>query len=358
MSEAVPDSAIQAGDRPAAQSNWWKHLLALVFGVTLLWLAFRGCDPEKIIEYSGNMDLRFVALTMISGVTANFLRAVRWIYLLKPVAGKRISLWHSFYAVFIGYAVNVAIPRGGEVARLVAISRLEKLPWAGVLPTMFIDRLLDVLMLVLFLAVTATVLPESLIDQFPRLDIGASKVSLLFLGGIALLAGTLLGLSLLPRAGTILRWIMSRGFVEQKLPEALKEKLAGLTEQFDQGARCLSNPRDFPLITLLTAAMWLFYWLNFYLMLFAFHLDKLVSVKDCLISFTMGTVGVLIPTPGSAGGFHFFVSQSLVVTSGIDKDQALAYATILHLIAFIVVTCIPAALAVGINGFLTRKRQA
>jgi uncharacterized membrane protein YbhN (UPF0104 family) len=81
-------------------------------------------------------------------------------------------------------------------------------------------------------------------------------------------------------------------------------------------------------------------------MLYAFKLESKVTIVDSLIAFTVGTVGVLVPTPGSAGGYHLLVQQGLMLTSGLDKEQSLAFATVLHVVAFIVVTCLPAAFCV------------
>jgi glycosyltransferase 2 family protein len=75
------------------------------------------------------------------------------------LAEKPVGLWNAFCAVMYGYAVNIAVPRGGEVARIVSIAKTEKLPWIGVVPTMFIDRLLDIAMLVLLIGITLVLLP-------------------------------------------------------------------------------------------------------------------------------------------------------------------------------------------------------
>lgn len=324
----------------------WKLLIALVLGAGLLYLAFKDCNLELTIQYMKEVNPVFVCMVFCTGVFSHFLRAVRWVILLKPVAERNVSLWHSFYAVILGYAVNVAIPRGGEVVRLVEISRLEKLPWAGVMPTMLIDRLIDFVMLAFLVGLTLTVLPKQLLESLPWL----------VPGGVAMLVGATVALLALPKLSVIIRFFLALAFIKKALPERIMQIVEGKLDEFDKGARCLSNPVTYPLIAGLSVLMWGIYWLNFFLMLFAFSLQNRVSATDCLIAFTIGTVGVLVPTPGSAGGFHLLVQKGLVLTSGLELERALAFATVLHLMAFVIVTVVPAAICMLVQS--ARKKRA
>ncbi|MDZ4834407.1 MAG: lysylphosphatidylglycerol synthase transmembrane domain-containing protein [Candidatus Melainabacteria bacterium] len=332
-------------EQPQARQPIWKLIAAVVLGLGMLYLAFRGCDFQKIGHYMQQVDPLFVAAVFVIGVFSHVLRSIRWTIFLEPVAGRKVSLWHSFYAVMIGYAVNVVIPRGGEVARLVEMSRLEKLPWAGVMPTMFIDRLIDMVMLAILLGLTLTVLPESILKMLPWL------VPV----GIATAVGATLGLVALPFTSKILRFFTAMPFVKNNIPARIVTILEEKTLEFDKGARCLTNPVTYPMIAGLSVLMWFCYWLNFYVMIFAFHLQDKVSAKDSLIANTIGTLGVLIPTPGSAGSFHVFIQQGLELTSHLEKEQALAFATILHIIAFVTVPVLPAAICMMIESFKKKK---
>lgn len=332
---------------PEQKTSWLKLLLALLLGLGLLWFAFKDCDFEMILANLKDLDIFYLVVVFITGLLSHIVRALRWIWLLKPVADRSISLWNSFYATIVGYAVNVVIPRGGEVARLVAISRMEKLPWAAVLPTMFIDRLLDIASLVILIGVSLTILPKQILDEMPWLVPGGATMA--FISVVALV--------LLPRTHSILSWLQKQPLIDKILPQPIKEKLSELSAQFDRGTKSLLDPVAYPVIALFTAAMWLFYGLNFYFMLFAFHIQDKVGVKNCLLTFTIGSSGNLIPTPGTIGTFHVLVKESLVKTAHIDPNLAAAYATVLHLMCFIVVTCVPAAVCVAVNAMLTNKNK-
>lgn len=313
-------------------NNLVKRLAAFAFAALLLWLTFKDCHWSELCRYMQTIQIWPVIALFVSGFASHLLRAYRWIFLLAPLTKKKISLFNSFYAVIIGYAVNIAIPRGGEVVRLVSICRTESLPWAGVLSTMLIDRMLDLALLVFLLGCCLQILPPDLLASMPWLKSG----------GISILICTVIGLVLLPYVGAILKKLLGLPLIISRLPEKLRSKLAELAEQFDTGTTALKNPLKYPLIAGLGLLIWFCYWLNFYLIVFAFNLQDKIDPLKCLIIFTVGSVGVLIPTPGSAGGFHMLVKNSMVMTTGVPPDQALAYATVLHFLSFILVPCIPA----------------
>lgn len=332
---------------PSQNTNWLKFLLALALGLILLWFAFKDCDLNAIGENIKGLNVFYIVVVFFTGLLSHVVRALRWIWLLKPVAERNVSLWNSFYAVIIGYAVNVAIPRGGEVARLVAMSKMEKLPWASVLPTMFIDRLLDIAALVILIGLSLTVLPQSVLKEMPWL----------VPGGLSMLVISVIAIVLLPQTNKIITWFKSLSFVDKALPDGIKEKLSELSLQFDRGTKSLLDPVAYPVIGFFTALMWFLYGLNFYFMLFAFNLQDKVGIKNCLITFTIGSSGNLIPTPGTIGTFHVLVKETLVKTAHIDPNLAATYAAVLHLVCFIVVTCVPAAICVLINTALKAQEN-
>ena len=335
METALPEKTTE---KPSTGKQVAKQLICLGIAAGFLYLAFRECDFNKLLYYIQRLDPGFLALVCLSGLISHVLRAVRWVILLCPLSDKKISLWNSFCAVIYGYAVNIVLPRGGEVARLVSISKTENIPWAGVLPTMFIDRLLDVAMLVMLLGITITVLP-----------LGEMNMPWLAPAGWSLCAATVVGLIALPFTGKIIRALTATPLLKAKLPEKIMTKIGELSEQFDLGTRALTRAVNLPSIGALSFGIWLCYWLNLYLMGFAFHLNDKLDISKSLVVFTIGSVGVLVPTPGSVGSYHFLVSKGLQQMIHIDSDQALAFATVLHFICFVAVTCVPAAICFAVQ---------
>ncbi|HEY9676856.1 MAG TPA: lysylphosphatidylglycerol synthase transmembrane domain-containing protein [Drouetiella sp.] len=332
---------------PSSGSNIWKQLLALAFAGLFLWLSFRGANFGEIWNIAKNAKPLWLFWVFATAVISHVLRAWRWIFLLKPLTDKKISLFNSFCAVMFGYAVNIVIPRGGEVVRLISISKSEKLPWMGVLPTMFIDRLLDIAILGSLLGMTLTQLPKEILSSAP----------MLIPGGIAITICSIGGLLVLPLASKLISWIANLPAIKSKLSPKLASLLENLATQFGIGTKSLTDPKSYPAIAILTVLIWCMYWVNFYCMVFAFELESKVSAMQCLVVFTIGSFGVLIPTPGNVGSFHYLVSQAMQFTCGIDHSQALAYATVLHFFCSILAICVTAAACWLWQQILARKQS-
>lgn len=326
MSDTLPTSS--------QSSQVIKLLLVAATTVIFLWLAFKGVNFSEMLSHSKEVSALHVLLVGVSVLVGTFLRSFRWTLLLQPLrANKPIGQFNAFYAVLMGYAVNIVLPRGGEVARLFSISKTEQLPWAGVLATMLIDRMLDVAMLAILLGLTLLFLPSDILIAMPRL----------VTGGMVLIVAAVVGLCLLPHIGSIAMKSMGVGFVQRHLPANIGSKLSELATQFNQGAGSLRSFALFPFIALLSVLIWFTYWLNFYLMVFAFGLQDKIDAIKCLIIFTIGSVGSLIPTPGSIGSIHYLVKMATVETTQISGEQALTFATISHLFIFIVFPSLIAA---------------
>jgi uncharacterized protein (TIRG00374 family) len=313
-----------------------KLLLTSATAIIFLWLAFSGVDFSDMLSHSKEVSAPPVLLVGISILVGTFLRSYRWTLLLQPLrtgSEPPVGQFNAFYAVLMGYAVNIVLPRGGEVVRLFSISKTEQLPWAGVLATMLIDRMLDVAMLAILLGLTLLFLPSEMLTSMPRL----------VTGGMVLIVAAVAGLCLLPHIGRIAIKSMGVGFVKHHLPANFGFKLSELATQFNRGSGSLRSFARFPYIALLSMLIWFTYWLNFYLMVLAFGLqDKITAIK-CLIIFTIGSVGSLIPTPGSIGSVHYLVKMAAIETAQLSAEQALTFAAISHLFIFIIFPSLIAA---------------
>ncbi len=311
-----------------------KQLIGIVAACLLVWFSFKGANLSKVLNYAAQANPFFLGLMCLSAIASHFVRAWRWTILLRPLKGTKISLWHSFCAVIYGYAVNIAIPRGGEIVRLISIAKMEDMPWAGVLPTLLIDRLLDLVTIAILIGCTIISLPADTLKSLPWL----------YPSGITITISSLTLLLLLPKMSPIMSFILSISVIKRWLPSTMVEKVQHLLGQFADGTKCLTNPVAYPVIALASIIIWCFYWLNFYFVMLAFGIDKSLTFGKGLTLFTVSSLGSLVPTPGCVGGFHLLVSQSLVLIFNINENLALAFATVLHAFAFVITICLTASL--------------
>lgn len=310
-----------------------KQLIGIALAAVFLWLAFRNTNFVDLWERMQHVDLWWMSVVFVITILSHWLRAWRWTLLLKPVADRKVGLWNSFCAVMIGYAVNIPVPRGGEVARVISITKSERLPWVGVLPTMLIDRLLDVAMLVFLLGLTLVMLPPDIRES----------ISWLVPTGVGLCIATVAGLIALPVSGKILNWMTALPAVRTRMPDKVFDLVSRLSDQFDRGTRSLRDPLGLLGIALLSFAIWGAYFWSFYLGMLSMGMKNQVDVWHALTIFSIASVSVLVPTPGSLGTYHYAVSQAMQKISNIDAAQATAFATVFHAVTFVLAVCLVAA---------------
>ncbi len=306
-----------------------KQLIALLVACFLVWFSFKEANLSAVLKYAATANPLFLGLMCLSALSSHLIRAWRWTILLRPLKSTKISLWHSFCAIIYGYAVNIVIPRGGEIVRLVSISKMENISWAGVLPTLLIDRLLDLVTIAILIGCTLITLPADMLASLPWL----------YPSGITITIGSLTLLLLLPKIRPILSFLLAIPAIKRLIPEKFIDKINHLLEQFSEGTKSLANPAAYPMIALLSIAIWTCYWLNFYFVLLAFSLDKTLTLGKGLILFTVSSLGSLVPTPGCVGGFHLLVSRCLILIFHTDQNLALAFATVIHAFAFVFSIC-------------------
>ncbi len=179
--------------------NIVKYLISLAIAGGLLWFTFQQShlDAADLWRKISAADYRWVLLSAVLTFVAHWSRAERWRILLEPVVPQRPTAVEATASVLTGYLANLALPRAGEVARCGTLYRLS-----GVPVNVVAERLFDVLMLLILLAVTF-VLEFDRLSQFfveflggklPNRSAGASPDGsgiLLFVGAVVVGLGLL-----------------------------------------------------------------------------------------------------------------------------------------------------------------------
>ena len=144
-----------------------KLTLPLLVGGFLCWYAYQQFTEEQFAEIKKTFlsaDYFYIILSVFLGFLADMSRAVRWECLLRPM-GFCTSLLHRAMAVFMGYLVNVTIPRSGEVSRALLVSNYDGVPFEKSFGTIISERVIDLLLLTAFTGV-AFVLQFNVISSF------------------------------------------------------------------------------------------------------------------------------------------------------------------------------------------------
>ena len=93
-----------------------------------------------------NAHLGWFTAGIVVMLLSHFLRGWRWNLLLKP-AGYPLNPLRAFYAVMIGYLINVATSRGGEFVRCAMASKSEKAPIPTLVGSVVTERIIDLLVM-------------------------------------------------------------------------------------------------------------------------------------------------------------------------------------------------------------------
>lgn len=306
---------------------------SFVLAGVLLYLALRDVDFEAVAQALREADYFWLIPIVVITLISHVLRAWRWQVLLEalPLASaqespRRISLKITFYSVMIGYMVNYAAPRMGEVARAANLAAKEKLSFSGAFGTVVVERILDSIVLLLglvsvfFLLLDQLALVNALfitpaMDQFGKIP------------ALALL-GLMLGITLL----VFLLYRYALQSEDSRLRLLWYRRVQPLWVSFKDGlATVLRSPRRVTLV-FSTVALWFCYLLMAYLPFVLFNMTETFSLSllDAWVIMMLGAVGIAIPSPGGIGSYHYITIQGLVVLYGVAQAEAASYAVLVH----------------------------
>lgn len=303
-------------------------VLALTFGLLAYFL--RNADMAGVWAETRHADPLLLLLGVSTTAAAYVLRAYRWQYLLAPIGPTRFSV--AFETTVIGFAASFLLPaRAGEVLRPYLLARREQLPATAAFATIILERVLDLLtVLLLFGAFVLWVRPGSLAGDpslFTRVKTGGA------VAGAAAVAGLAVFFAL---AGHPERLGRAALRVERLLPARLAQIVANFVETFAQGLGVMRQPGRLLVSLLLSLPLWLSIAAGIWLASLAFHMT--FSYLGSFLVLTLLVVGVAMPTPGAVGGFHTMYKFAVTTFFGVANDRAVGAAIVLHAASFVPVT--------------------
>ncbi len=305
-------------------------LIVAGLAVTALctYLAVRGVKLDDAMDALRASDLRWLVPTSIVLGLALWLRVLRWWVLFD--ATSRPPLRAVGHAAFVGYFFNNILPaRAGEAARILALYAKARTPRAETVGTVVIERVFDLLALLLLLFASYPLLPE------------ISWLRAAALLGVALVTVLVALITVLVRYDDrAVRWLLSP---LRRLPAAgAAERVEAAVVNATRGLVALRDPRVALRGMALTVASWLMLALSFWILMAAFDLH-LPVVAGMLVVVAINLSLVLPSSPAALGVFE---AATVVALRAFDVPQAeaLSYALVLHLLNFVPFVIIGAVL--------------
>lgn len=283
-----------------------KYTIGVGLGIGLFYLALRNIDLKEFWASRHEINYGWVVLALAIAILSHWFRAVRWKMLLKA-AGHETNSLNLFASTMVGYLVNQAIPRGGEISRVSLTSQTERVPLSVCFGTLVTDRAFDMLILGLLVLGIGVVEYDQLIQVF---DSAVAKVGA---GGRnpdqpAGLPWKWIALGVLA-LGVLIAFLFRKQLGRMGLIEKGKNFVRELLQAL-LSIRKLQSPLLFIFYTL---GIWFCYILMTYLVFFSIPDTSNIGPWFGLIAFTMGGIGMVIPSPGGIGSYHF----AIAVTFGV-----------------------------------------
>lgn len=307
-----------------------RTILIFLLTIGLLAFFFRKADPAKVWAETRRADpLLLVYAVILTGLTYAA-RAWRWQMLLAPIGPTRFTV--AFETTVIGFAANALIPgRVGEVLRPYLLARRESLNATSAFATIILERVLDLVTVLLLFAVFVFGVGPGVISGDP------AQLALVKLGGGIAAASAVGGLIVLfALAGHPERLGRMALRVERLLPARLAGVVARFVETFAQGLAVLRDPARLATALALSFPMWMSIAAGIWLTSRAFHIT--FPYTGSFLVMTVLVVGVAAPTPGGVGGFHAAYQFAVTQFFAASTDRAVGAAIVLHAVSFVPVT--------------------
>ena len=155
-----------------------KIVLPLALGSFLVWYSLSDISLETLGNYFKEANYSFIFLGLFFGILSHLSRAYRWKFMLEPL-GFKPKFTNSILAVLVGYLVNLAIPRAGEISRATVMTNYEKIPFEKAFGTIVAERIADLIMMLSIVAITLFVQYDFIYDLLTK-NFNPLKISIGF----------------------------------------------------------------------------------------------------------------------------------------------------------------------------------
>lgn len=307
---------------------WFGVALSVLF----LYLALRGLHLDEFWRDIQQTNLLWLVPAIVVYFVSVAVRAWRWGYMLRPF--KAITLARMYATVCIGYMGNNIYPaRIGEVVRAYTLQRSEGVPIATTLATVFMERLIDGIVMLGFVLVA--------LPFVPNLNDTARNIVTLASAVFAVGAAVFFGLALAPQSAE--KFI--GGVVRKVLPARFQVLVMGFVQKFVAGAQCLRRPSDLLVLFGSTVLIWLIETVKYWLIWHGFSANasyRDLPFVDFMLFNGMVNLSTIVPAgPGFVGTYEF-AGKAVFTTLGIAESLAVAYTLVMHIALWLPVTVLGA----------------
>jgi glycosyltransferase 2 family protein len=299
-----------------------RTTLVLAAAAALVALFLRGIDIRAVGSDIAHAHPAWLMLSLATFLLNIVIRSRRWQFLLQPLGP--VSFANAFRATAVGFAANSVLPaRAGEVIRPYFLSRYEPMSATGAFATIILERLLDVITVLVLLASFVFLFRHdqemSGLAAFTAVrwaGIVAAAAAASVLAVLFFLAGNPVGLDRLLIA------------LDRRLPLRFAGGARRVAGRFAAGLAAIRRPSQLLLALLWSFPLWLLIAVGIWSVARAFDLP--VPFAGSFLMIALLVIGGAVPTPGGIGGFHEAFRVGATTFFGARDESAVGAAIVLH----------------------------
>jgi len=293
-----------------------KFSIFFALGIFIFWLIYKDQDIERIKSVLKNeVNYFWVFVSLLIGLVSHISRTLRWGLMIEPI-GHKPRFINTFLAVMVGYLMNMALPRMGEISRCGVLSRYEKISFTKLFGTVVAERLIDVLsLLVLLLIVIVSQFGQmiSFIDKNPEISEKLTSVTR---------SPWLIGIFILI---IVIAYIFRNSFIQSKV----YKKIVSILLNFKEGFISIKNIKRKGWFWFHSVFIWFCYYLMLYAIFFAFDFTRDLNPIAGLTTFVLASFGMVAPVQGGIGAYHFMAIEALSLY-GVTNENGVIFAFVAH----------------------------
>lgn len=320
--QTTPSSPAGGGGRKALNALL-KYGVPLVISCGLCYLLFTGFDFHQMIEIvKRDCNFWWIAGALVISIFSHIFRAMRWQIQLRALDVKP-PLFILVLSIFGTYAVNLILPRLGELWRTGYIASRQKASFTTVFGSMVADRLADTITVLLMTVVTFLLAGTQLMSYLAQNEESYERM-------LSLATSPWLWLAVV--AAVVAVWMVFRRFPDNRVIVKIREIVKGLWEGFAVIASMPGRGRWL----LLTCLVWGCYFFQLYLAFFAFPLTADVvarhGVLAVMVCFVLSSISMGVPSNGGIGPWQWAIIFGLSLYSadipGLTHEYSASFANL------------------------------
>lgn len=293
-----------------------KFLAFFAVGAFIFWLIYKDHNLDEIKSILKNdVGYFWIFISLAIGLLSHVSRTLRWGLMIEPI-GHKPRFINTFLAVMVGYLMNMAIPRMGEISRCGVLSKHEKIPFTKLVGTVVAERLVDMISLLILLAVVIFSQFGKMLDFIKENPEIKEKVFIVFKSPYLIV-------------GFILLFVLFYVFRKAFKNTAIFKKIVEILKNFKEGFISIRSIKRKGWFYFHSIFIWVMYYFMLYTVFFSLDFTSNLGPIAGLTTFVMASFGMVAPVQGGIGPWHFMAREALFLY-GIPKENGEIFALIAH----------------------------